>query len=191
MIETNWRVFCAIEVSGDVRQQVSNHIGALRQGHDQVHASWVIHTNLHLTIRFIGNIALRKVDTLRAAAARAVNGLVRFPIVFEGTGVFPGLNSPRVLWIGVNDASAGLAQLYARLEKECTGSGFAQDDRSFTPHLTLARVREPSQARALAEDHLRSEFLPIEMLVSELLVIRSQMSSKGSTYTVMSRHPLI
>ncbi|HLA09758.1 MAG TPA: RNA 2',3'-cyclic phosphodiesterase [Pyrinomonadaceae bacterium] len=191
MSEDAWRLFCAIETSEELRQQVSKHIRRLREKHNHIRASWVTESNLHLTIKFIGNVPLQNVDILTSAAARAVNELRKFNIASAGTGVFPRSNSPRVLWIGINDPSGELAQLYARLEKECVTAGFQPEDRSFKPHLTLARVREPNQARALALDHLQSTFKPIELPVSELLVVRSQMSNKGSTYTVISRHPLI
>jgi 2'-5' RNA ligase len=146
--------------------------------------------DLHLTIKFMGNVATQKVEAVSNAAALAVNGLAHFPIVFQGTGVFPGPRSPRVLWIGIADQTAGLAQLQSSLEQECMAAGFPEEERPFHPHLTIARIKEPQLARALATDHLDLSFKPVEMLVAELHVIRSQMSSKGSIYTVISRHPL-
>jgi 2'-5' RNA ligase len=122
--------------------------------------------------------------------SRAVSAVEHFSIRFEQTGVFPTHGQPRVLWIGVNDLSAKLAELHARLEEESAQAGFAKEIRPFHPHLTVARLRQADKARALANAHQQMEFDPLEVDVAELLVIRSELSSEGSNYTVVSRHAL-
>ena len=98
--------------------------------------------------------------------------------------------TPRVLWIGVDDHSRRLAELQTKLEDECARIGFEKEERAFSPHLTIARLRKPQGARALAVAHKEMGFKPVTIEVAELLVIRSELSSKGSNYTVISRHPL-
>jgi 2'-5' RNA ligase len=95
-----------------------------------------------------------------------------------------------VLWIGVNDVSEKLLELHARLEDESAQVGFAKETRPFHPHLTIARLRQADNARTLANAHQHMEFDPLEIAVAELLVIRSELSSAGSKYTIVSRHPL-
>jgi 2'-5' RNA ligase len=68
--------------------------------------------------------------------------------------------------------------------------GFAKEARPFHPHLTIARLRQPDNARALTAAHKQMEFEPLEIAVTELVVIRSELSSAGSTHTVVSRHQL-
>ena len=113
-----------------------------------------------------------------------------FSIRFEQTGIFTTQGQPRVLWIGINDLSSRLAELHAHLEEESARVGFAKETRPFHPHLTIARLRQADNARALAAVHKQMEFDPVEIAVAELLVIRSELSSEGSKYTVVSRHPL-
>jgi 2'-5' RNA ligase len=80
--------------------------------------------------------------------------------------------------------------LHARLENAAEKAGFAKDTRSFRPHLTIARVRHPDNARALGTAHEKMELEPLDIEVTELLVIRSELSSEGSKYTIVTRHPL-
>jgi 2'-5' RNA ligase len=95
-----------------------------------------------------------------------------------------------VLWIGINDSSGALLELHRRLEAEAANVGFAKETRPFHPHLTIARLRQPDNARALTAAHNQMEFEPLEIAVTELVVIRSELSSAGSKHTVVSRHQL-
>ncbi len=185
----NWRVFCAVELAAAVRGQVIHHIARLKEAVDAP-ASWSRAENIHLTLKFLGEIPHSSVKNLSEAASRAVATTAPFTIRLEGTGVFPPHGSPRVLWIGVNDCERKLGELRERLEEESERAGFSRETRSFHPHLTIARLRKPEQARTLAAAHKTMEFVPAEIQVSKLLVIRSELSSAGSKYTVISRHQL-
>jgi len=186
----SWRVFCAIEVPATVRKRVMEHIGRLRDSVPDAHASWSRDRNLHLTLKFLGEIPKARVENLSLAAGRAVEGFSLFNLVVEKPGAFPNEGPPRVLWIGVSDPSRRLSELSERLEEECARESFPKDARPFHPHLTLARLRKPQGTRALASAHKQMPFEPIEISVSELLVIRSELSSEGSKYSVISRHAL-
>lgn len=185
-----WRVFCAIELPKPTRDLVLGHIACLKAALPAARASWSRNANIHLTLKFLGEIPQTSVSNLSQAASRAVTGLEPFAIRLEQTGVFPSRGQPRVLWIGINDPSAKLAELHARLEAESARAGFAKEGRGFHPHLTIARLRQPADARSLAAAHMQMEFEPVEINVAELLVIRSELSSEGSKYTVVSRHRL-
>jgi 2'-5' RNA ligase len=88
----------------------------------------------------------------------------------------------------VSDPTGKLSELQQQLEHECAKDGFEKEDRAYRPHLTIARLRKPEGARLLANDHLRMDFEPAEITLSELIVFRSELSSKGSKYTAVSRH---
>ena len=165
------------------------HIACLKQAVPDAPASWARETNLHLTLKFLGEIPPTIVPDFSNAVSRAVVDIKSFPIRFEETGAFPTRGQPRVLWIGTNDYSGKLAELHAKVEEESALAGFAKEVRPFHPHLTVARLRNPQHARALATVHTQMKFEPVEATVSELLVIRSELSSEGSNYTLVSRHP--
>jgi len=185
-----WRVFCAIEPPEEVCARASDHIRRLRHEFPDVNASWNRDGKFHLTLKFLGEIPKARVENLSLAAGRAVEGFSLFNLVVEKTGAFPNEGPPRVLWIGVSDPSRRLSELYERLEEECARESFPKDARPFHPHLTLARLRKPQGTRALASAHKQMPFEPIEISVSELLVIRSELSSEGSKYSLISRHVL-
>jgi len=185
-----WRVFCAIELPSLVIEKISEHILRLRAAAPDSPASWSRPENVHLTLKFIGEIGQNRVADLSQAAAAAVAGFSPFEILIKNTGSFPKQGTPRVFWIGVDDYSEKLKQLQGKLEDECVQLGFAREARTFNPHLTIARGRKPRGARALAALHKEMGFESINVIVKELTVIRSELSSAGSNYTVISRHAL-
>src|SRR5687768_10605134 len=190
LINESWRVFCAVDLPADVRANLMDHIKHLRQVLPDAEASWSRGENIHLTLKFLGKIETSLLSRLSDAAARAVSDFSPFQLTFEETGVFPQQGSPRVLWIGVRDETRKLAELHERLEDRCAREGFAREERPFHPHLTIARLRKPQGARALAAVHKEMSFEPAAVAVAELLVIRSELSDQGSRYTVISRHRL-
>lgn len=185
-----WRVFCALDISEDVRARLVDHIQRLRKALPNVHASWSRADNIHLTLKFFGDVEKDAIKKLSAAAARVVQTFSPFQIRVGGTGTFPKQALPRVLWIGIEDPSGNLASLEARFEDECAIEGFPKEDRAFRPHLTLARIRKPEGSRNLGELHKEIGFAASEVVVPELLLMRSELSSEGSKYTVISRHRL-
>jgi len=185
-----WRIFCAIELPDQIREKLQNHIAQLRKQASDAAASWSRVENIHLTLKFFGNVALDQVAAISAAASQTVKRFSAFEIEVGGTGVFPRPSRPQVLWIGISDPSGKLSSLQQRLENECAAAGFPKEDRAYRPHLTIARIRKPDGARRLAETHLNLQFNPLPVNLSELVVFRSELSSKGSNYTALSRHQL-
>ena len=187
---TTWRVFCAIAIPDAVRQQIRDHVNSLVRSFPDVKASWTNADNIHLTIKFLGNIAIGRVHSITDSAAAATNELKAFDVEIGSCGVFPGRSRPKVLWIGISDPSGGLSQLQKRLEIECEKRGFPKEDRPFRPHLTIARLRGGNDTRTLVEAHLATKF-PVQIVtVNELTVFRSDLSSHGSKYTAISKHTI-
>ncbi len=189
--QESWRVFCAIDLAVGVRASLMRQIKRLRECVPQAKASWSRQENIHLTLKFLCEIQTSKLSDLSNAAARAVADFPPFQITLEETGVFPKHGTPRVLWIGTKDESGKLAEFHSRLEETCAREGFTKEERPFHPHLTIARLRKPQGARALAAAHTAMPFERIEVVVSELRVIRSELSSEGSKYTTLSSHELV
>jgi 2'-5' RNA ligase len=188
--DETWRIFCAVALPRDLCERLITHMNRVREAVPDAHASWSRADNVHLTLKFLGEISLLQVERISEAASRSVKDFAPFQIVLEQTGVFPKHSQPRVLWIGINDLEGKLGELHARLEAESSKAGFPKESRPFHPHLTLARLRKPQHARTLASAYTAMEFEPAEIAVSELLVIRSELSSAGSKYTTISRHGL-
>ena len=171
-------MFCAVELPREVREQLEGHIARLRKEIPDVAASWSRVENIHLTLKFFGNVAVDRIETISRAVDRAVADFGPFEIGVGKTGSFRS----QVLWIGVSDPSGTLTTLHERLGSE---------GRRYQPHLPIARIRRPEGARRLVDAHLQMKFETAAVTLKELVVFRSELSSKGSTYTAISRHQLL
>jgi 2'-5' RNA ligase len=183
-----WRVFVAIDLPAEVRRHITLHAARLREQLPEVHASWNREENIHLTLKFLGDLPLSRVEALSRATERAAGLVQPFELRVEGCGSFPPRGAPRVLWIGIDDPTGNLAQLYRALEDECAQEGFSREVRSLHPHLTVTRLRKPHGARRLAELHNQIGFERMAFVAEDLRVIRSELSPQGSRYTVIARH---
>ena len=184
--QKDWRVFCAVELPDVVQARLEEHILRLRKEVPDAAASWSRVENIHLTLKVFGNVEVKRIARISAAAERVVKEFSTFQIGVGETGVFPRPSRPQVLWIGVSDPSGQLSALQERFEDECAAEGFEKEDRAYRPHLTIARLRKPEGARHLADAHLQMKFETIEVELKELVVFRSELSPKGSKYTAIS-----
>ena len=189
MAVKGWRVFCAVDLSEEVRARAAGHAAELRRAFPEARASWERPEKLHVTLKFLGEVEPARVADLSQAAGRAASVVSPFELAIGGAGAFPPRGAPRVLWLGVADASGGLARLHGRLEDECAAEGFARERRPFSPHLTIARLRDPRTSGPLAAAHAAAGFADVAFNVSELRVVRSLLEPAGSRYVTVSTHP--
>ena len=183
-----YRIFAAIELSTGIRNRIQQHIEQLRAAVPDCQPSWSRVESMHLTVKFFGDVEQSKIAQIADAASRSVKNFSSFQILIHGTGVFPKPSQPRVIWIGVEDPTKQLLRLQSEFEVECAREGFTKEVRPFRPHLTIARIRKPEGARKLAEVNNNLGFETMNLEIKELVVFRSELSSKGSKYTALSRH---
>lgn len=184
------RLFCAIELSAEVRARAVEHIARLRSQMPDVRASWEREEKLHLTLKFFGDVAQASTPALSQAIELAAKRAAPLTLTIADAGAFPPHGNPRVLWLGVHDSSGSLARLQQILEDECAAADFKREARPFHPHLTIARLRQPAGARALAELHRELGFEAMELTVNEIVLMRSELGPKGSCYTALAHHGL-
>src|ERR1051326_1341118 len=184
---TQWRVFCAFELPESLRVRIKEHAQRVREAVTDAAASWSRPENIHLTLKFFGNVDQAKALGISDVLARVAKEFSAVGVAVGGTGVFPRPSRPQVLWIGIDDRTGALAKLQKRVEDECAREGFPKEDRAFRPHLTIARIRNSHNANHLAEAHLKLEFASVEVSLSELVLFHSELSPKGSKYTPISR----
>ena len=187
---TQWRMFCAFELPESLRLRIKEHSQRVREAVPEASASWSRPENIHLTLKFFGNVDQAKALVISDVLARVAKEFSAVGIAVGGTGVFPRPSRPQVLWIGIDDHTGALAKLQKRVEDECAREGFPKEDRAFRPHLTIARIRNLYNASRLAEAHLRCEFATAKLLLNELVLFRSELSPQGSRYTPKAIHRL-
>jgi 2'-5' RNA ligase len=189
--DDTWRLFIAIELSQTVRPKIAAYIDRLRAKFPDARASWTREENLHLTLKFLGSVPIAKTESLSQALRRAASLTDAFDLDIQGSGTFPPRGNASVLWIGTSpESERSCMRLYEALEDECAKAGFARDRRKLHPHLTIARLRHPAAGRDLARFHQETEFETLTVGVSNVCLIRSELSSSGSKHTIVARHYL-
>jgi 2'-5' RNA ligase len=179
--EQRVRIFCAVELPEDARARIVAHVTKLREKatHDSLKISWERAEKLHLTLKFLGEVEAGRVEALTRAAG--VGGVGKFALSLHEAGAFPARGNPRVLWLGLHDATGRLAQLRERLEAECERENFPREPRAFRPHITIARIRTPNAAaRQLAALHCAT-------LVSGIYAtrLRRQLTRRGRVVVIV------
>ena len=153
---------------------------------------WVEPENLHVTLLFLGEVVDREVAAICAVTANCAAEVPVFELTVERAGCFGNPRRPRTLWVGVGDGTAELTTLHDALEPPLLELGcYRREDRHYTPHITLGRVRgeQPNDqlAAALARE---SAWDGGRQLVREILVMSSELNRDGTAYTVLSRAKL-
>jgi 2'-5' RNA ligase len=152
---------------------------------------WVATSNIHLTIRFLGEIDPSMIDPIGAAIQASARSAAPIDLVVQGLGVFPNIRRPNVLWAGLGGQLDNLQQLHARLEDELAFWGFAREKRPFRAHLTLARIKDRIDSRNLSEALKESgNFEPLMFTATELILFRSDLRPQGAQYTQLVKKKL-
>jgi 2'-5' RNA ligase len=144
------RLFVAMDIPEDVRKSLATLVVNLRRAFQS--ARWARIEGLHVTLKFIGETLLEKVEMIQAALS-ATPSRAPIPIRFQGLGFFPNERRPRVLWAGIK-SGAELPELASDVERALEPIGIPRETRAFAPHLTLARL---DTARGLDALHAATE----------------------------------
>ena len=139
------RLFVAVTLPAEAREAIARVIHALRAA-DVSGLRLVNPEGVHLTLKFLGNVDRSLLPALTDALHAVGEGAAPFALQLSGVGAFPNPRSPRVLWAGVLGDTESLTALASRVDDTCSTLGFSRERRPFSPHLTLARVRESASA---------------------------------------------
>jgi len=179
------RTFVAIEISPEVRSRAAQLIARFSPTSAKV--NWIDPHNLHMTLKFLGEVDLRESPQVCAAVGEAMAELPPFSIRVAGAGAFPDLQRPRTVWLGVTEGAEELIALHERLETSLVKLGFRQEQRRFRPHLTIGRVRGLSGAAELGELVARHQDFDAGISdVDEVVVFSSELNRDGPTYEPLS-----
>ncbi len=156
-----------------------------------VRLRWVRPQNIHLTLKFLGDILPEQMDDVVSAMNRASGTESSIALTAQGMGVFPGIKKPRVLWIGMGGQTDRLAQTVATLENCLEGAGFPPERRPFRAHLTLGRMKHALDSRQLLQaiEH-EGCFEPEPFQATEMVLFKSDLRPQGAIYTPLARVPL-
>ena len=184
------RLFIAIDISVQARQLAAAHAEELKRSHPDSRVSWTKPGNLHLTLKFLGDVEEERIADVIDSLRRVTVGTPSFRLEISGAGVFPSARKPKVLWLGVHDTSGQLRRIAKVIDEDLNGLGFPREDREFSPHLTIGRIRDSRNGREVAEAHSKYTFEPVKFAVAGLVLYSSKLSSSGSEYTPIARFKL-
>jgi len=136
------RTFIAIEIPEEIRARLAALQEEWKKERAQV--TWVKPDNIHLTLKFLGDVPEEKMESVQQGVRRATEGLTPFTVAVKTVGTFPSWKRPRVLWVGIEETTGKVSALASRIEDEMTKLGFEKEDRPFSAHLTLGRVKRPT-----------------------------------------------
>jgi len=153
--------------------------------------SWVKRGNIHLTLKFLGDIGANQIESINSVLQGVAESHSSFDMNLTGIGVFPELRRPRVIWIGITRGAEQAIQLAEAVSNSLQPLGFQPEKRGFTPHLTLARIRNPVNLQNVSSKFTQYDNLDIPTLkVDEIVFIRSQLHPQGSIYTPLKKFAL-
>jgi len=180
------RAFIALDLSPEVLGRLEYLAGQLKGRLSGAQVRWVSVQNIHLTIKFLGDVSVNNLGVLNKMVENEANQQVEFEIRVAGLGAFPSTSRPRVIWVGV-EAPGNLSALQRNIDTETAKLGYASEGRDYSPHLTLGRV-----ARNVSDGELRriSEALVSlkasqlgACLIQAVHIYRSDLNPQGSVYT--------
>ena len=183
------RSFIAIELPDELKVGLAQLEAQLKLGKPSA-VKWVDPSSIHLTLKFLGNIAVDRISAITRAMKEATRELSPFQLKVTGLGGFPNLKRVQVAWVGIGGEVDKLGQLQQRIESSLAPLGFTAESRRFTPHLTLARLRD----RASADERQRfgqliasTKFEAVYTIkVDSLNLMRSQLTREGAIYSRLS-----
>ena len=175
------RAFIAVELPEPLRQEIALFQSELRSSGGD--AKWVEAGNLHMTLKFLGNIEESQVSPLKEALTAAAKNLSPFTIQLEGIGSFPRTTDPRVVWLGISEGKERLIALAQTVEQICSNLGFVPEDRAFSAHLTIGRIRSRDRLAPLIKKLQAADFRgSVPAPVEKIILFQSTLSPHGPTY---------
>ena len=179
------RTFIAIELPDNIKKEIEQLQAPFKK--TGAFVSWVKSANIHVTLKFLGEVPEGKINEVFSATEKALEGAKKFTMSLKGTGVFPNLRRPRVIWIGSGSGEEELSHLAKRIEEEMKKIGFPKEKRKFSAHFTIGRVKSPKNIEKLMELVESSDFQTEEIEVNEVVVMKSQLHSAGAIYTPLKK----
>jgi len=184
------RSFIAIELPDELKNKLFQ-LEAQLKSDKQSWVKWVNPNSIHLTLKFLGNIAIDRVEEITKSMEEVAKGIPPFCLKIEELGVFPNLRRVQVTWIGIDGEIDKLSQLQKGIESKLTRLGFAPESRPFTPHLTLARLRtqaSPDERQIFGQLIANTRFdIDYTMEVDAVSLMKSQLTREGAIYNRIVR----
>jgi 2'-5' RNA ligase len=180
------RAFIAIDLSPEIHHKLEEVLENYRAQLPKVSVRWVPVKNIHLTLKFLGDVSLSNINILTDMIQADVSNHHQFEISVGGSGAYPNIHQPRVIWVGV-EAPQELSAIHNEIEATTARLGYAREERAFSPHLTLGRVSRNTTSqdvKAISQylEKTRVGFLGATW-IDKVHLYRSDLHPSGAVYT--------
>ncbi len=176
------RTFIAIPLPDNLKEMLGRTMSSLRKKNPGVR--WVKPEGIHLTLKFLGDIAEDLVEDLSAELDNIARGYPALSLRFSGFGAFPNTRRPRVIWVGLAGDLPELAGLASQVDAMCSGFGIEREKRAFSAHITLGRLKVPSMV------DLETDLIEEGFSATQVLLYRSELLPTGARHTILHRSSL-
>ncbi len=177
------RTFIAVEVPVDAKNRIAELENRLKGTGTDI--KWVEPGNIHITLKFLGDIDADQTAVIQKGLREALDAISPFALNLGRVGAFPDLNRPRVFWVSVEEGKDELIAMQQHIETELHARGFVREERPFSPHLTIGRVRSPRGMGKLTEMVRSSAFETESFPVTRVAVVKSDLKPDGPVYTII------
>jgi len=176
------RAFIACDIPEGLLKKTSDIQDKLKKLDAEV--SWTRIDGIHITLKFLGDIEQEIIERVADVIEEATTGQPPFEICIKGSGAFPNLKKPRVVWIGVEDLNKGLMHIQQALDGRLKALGFEPEEREFRPHLTLGRVKGAKGKERLSSAISGLKDIEIgSFTVDRVILYKSELKPAGAVYT--------
>ncbi len=188
------RAFIAIDLSREITQRLDEVIADYKRKLPNIQIRWVPATNIHLTLKFLGDVSISNLGMLTDMIQAEVSNHHEFEISVGGSGAFPNLHQPRIIWVGV-EAPPELGAIQNGIETVTGRLGYAREERNFSPHLTLGRISRNVTSQDVKSISKILEGTKVGFLgatcVEKIHLYRSDLQPTGAVYTQIFSSSLI
>jgi len=189
------RTFIAIELNAALQRALAEIQARLQRDPSARAIRWVVPENIHITLKFLGDVEASHIPALERAVARVCQDFAPFTLTIAGAGAFPNTRKPNVIWVGARGQVDIAARLAEQIDAACATLGFAREVRAFTPHLTLGRVKRDASPTERQRIGALIETAQIgdlgELRVERIAVMKSDLTPEGSVYTRLAECALM
>jgi len=183
------RCFIAVELPDQLKRELGRLEAQLQSG-GASRVKWVDPHGIHLTLKFLGNVATDRLNDIATAMEAAAHGITSLSLKLKELGVFPNPKRVQVVWVGIYGDIDMLSRLQQRIDSNLAPLGFAPEKRPFVPHITLARVRDqatPMERQRLGQLIADTGFESKQTIeVNAVSLMRSQLTPQGAVYSRIS-----
>jgi len=183
------RTFIAVELPREVKREIEEVQSPLKK--TDTFVSWVKPGNVHVTLKFLGEVNEERIEDVFQGTERALKESRVFNLSLKDLGCFPNVRRPRVVWVGVDKGKEELSQMQSRIEEELFKLRFPKEERRFSAHLTIGRVKSPKNIDDLTRRIETTKFQTEEVKVEEVVVMKSQLHPQGAIYTPLKKIKLL